>query len=53
MDTITTTKLNWQIPAKDQKATIEDFHEMVKTAEDSGFMSYEEYREKLDDWCML
>ena len=50
MDTIIEKNLNWQIPAKNPKAIVEDFREMVKAAEDSGFMPYEEYREKLNEW---
>ena len=43
--------INWQIPsANDSEISVEDYRAMVDKAENSGYMSYEIHRQKLNDW---
>ncbi len=43
--------INWQVPSvDDSKVSMEDFRAMVDKAENSGYMSYETHRRKLNEW---
>ena len=43
--------INWQVPLVDNSETsVEDYREMVSKAENSGYMSYEMHRQKLNKW---
>ena len=43
--------INWQTPSVDEsKTSVEDYRTMVSNAENSGYMSYETHRRKLNEW---
>jgi len=43
--------INWQVPSiDDSKINVEDYRAMVDKAENSGYMSYETHRRKLNEW---
>ena len=43
--------INWQMSSVDDvEISVEDFHEMVEKAENSGYMSYETHRRKFNEW---
>ena len=43
--------INWQTPSVDEsKTSVEDYRAMVSNAENSGYMSYETHRRKLNEW---
>ena len=43
--------INWQIPpANGCEISVEDYRAMVANAENSGYMSYEAHRRKLNEW---
>jgi len=52
MATATANKsINWQMPpAADEKTNIEEYRAMVSKAENSGFMSYEEFHKITEGW---
>ena len=43
--------INWQTPSVDEsKTSVDDYRAMVSNAENSGYMSYETHRRKLNEW---
>ena len=43
--------INWQMPSvDDSEISVEDYRTMVSNAENSGYMSYETHRRKLNEW---
>jgi len=44
-------QINWQVPStNDEQITMEDYRNMLSAAENSGYMSYETHRQKLNEW---
>ena len=43
--------INWQVPSvDDSEISVEDYRAMVDKAENSGYMSYETHRRKINEW---
>ena len=43
--------INWQVPSvDDSEIGVEDYRAMVGKAENSGYISYEMHRQKLNEW---
>jgi len=43
--------INWQVPSvDDSEISVEDYRNMVRRSENSGYMSYESHRQKFNEW---
>ena len=43
-------KIDWLFPDENRVVTIEDFHEMVREAENQPAYSYREHRRIINEW---
>jgi hypothetical protein len=51
MEAIANKSINWQVPSVvDSEISVEDYREMVRKSENSGYMSYETHRRKFNEW---
>ena len=49
--TVVEKSINWQAPSvEDSEISVEDYRAMVNKAENSGYMSNEIHRRKLNEW---
>ena len=50
MATTATKKINWLFPDPDVEVTLEDYREKINEDEQSGDMSYSEFKRRLEAW---